>query len=143
MQATLKKQNKTKKKQKQKQNQNNYQTTSQKSDIISNQYRVSQYRWLSSSSSSSCRSAITDIADPLTPLFPIVHRLWQVFRATSHILTYLLNVCSSCSFCFCPAICGGPLVYITYELAPASPAVSFMSGSSNLDCLRDGRLVSV
>ena len=24
-----------------------------------------------------------DIPDPLSPLFPIVHRLWQVFRATS------------------------------------------------------------
>ena len=38
-------------------------------------------------SSSSCRVASTDIPDPLSPLLPIVHRLWQVFRATSHILT--------------------------------------------------------
>ena len=29
--------------------------------------------------------------------------------------------------------------YITYELVPASPAVSCMSGSSDLDSLRDGR----
>ena len=29
--------------------------------------------------------------------------------------------------------------YITYELVPASPAVSCMSGSSNLDSFRDGR----
>ena len=36
---------------------------------------------------SSCRATSTDIRDPLSPLFPIVHRLWQVFRATSHILT--------------------------------------------------------
>ena len=36
---------------------------------------------------SSCRAASTDIPDPLSPLLPIVHRLWQVFRATSHILT--------------------------------------------------------
>ena len=40
----------------------------------------------SSSSSSSCRAASTDIPDPLSPLLPIVHRLWQIFRATSRIL---------------------------------------------------------
>ena len=28
--------------------------------------------------------------------------------------------------------------YVTYELVSASPAVSFMSGSSNLDSFRDG-----
>ena len=39
------------------------------------------------SSSSSCRAASTDIPDPLSPLLPIVHRLRQVFRATSRILT--------------------------------------------------------
>ena len=57
--------------------------------------------------SSSCRAASTDIPDPLSTLLPIVHRLWQVFRATSRILTELLYVCSSWSSCFCPAICGG------------------------------------
>ena len=31
--------------------------------------------------------ASTDISDSLSPLLPIVHRLWQVFRATSRILT--------------------------------------------------------
>ena len=36
---------------------------------------------------SSCRAASTDIPDPLSPLLPIIHRLWQVFRVTSHILT--------------------------------------------------------
>ena len=61
-----------------------------------------------SSSSSSCHAASTDIPDPLSPLLPIVHRLWQVFRATSRILTELLNVCSSWPSCFCSAICGGP-----------------------------------
>ena len=40
-----------------------------------------------SSSSSSCSATSTDIPDPLSPLFPIVHRLWQVFRATFRILT--------------------------------------------------------
>ena len=39
------------------------------------------------SSSSSRRVASTDIPDPLSPLLPIVHRLRQVFRATSRILT--------------------------------------------------------
>ena len=37
--------------------------------------------------SSSCRAASTDIPDPLSPLLPMIHRLWQVFRATSRILT--------------------------------------------------------
>ena len=40
----------------------------------------------SSSSSSSC-AASTDIPGPLSPLLPIIHRHWQVFRATSRILT--------------------------------------------------------
>ena len=61
------------------------------------------------SSLSSCRAASTDITDPFSPLLPIVHRLWQAFRATSRILTELLNVCSSWSSCFCPAICGGSI----------------------------------
>ena len=30
---------------------------------------------------------ITDIPDPLLPPFPIIHRLRQVFRITSRILT--------------------------------------------------------
>ena len=42
--------------------------------------------WFRQPSSSSCRAASTDILDPLSPLLPIVHRLWQVFRATSRIL---------------------------------------------------------
>ena len=45
------------------------------------------YTFYTSSSSLSCRAASTDIPDPLSPLFPVVHRLWQVFRATSRILT--------------------------------------------------------
>ena len=63
------------------------------------------------SSSLSCRAASTDIPDPLLPLLSIIHRLWQVFRATSHILTELLYVCSSWSSCFCSAICEGPSVF--------------------------------
>ena len=38
---------------------------------------------------------------------------------------------------------GGQEEYITYELVPASPAGSCMSGSSNLDSFRDGRKVAV
>ena len=63
---------------------------------------------LYNSVSSSCRAASTDIPDPLSPLLPIIHRLWQVFRATSRILTEVLYVCSSWSSCFCSAICWGP-----------------------------------
>ena len=51
---------------------------------------------------------------------------------------HIAAVCSSWSSCLCLAICGGPLEYITYELVLASPAVSCMSGSSNLDSFRDG-----
>ena len=94
---------------------------------------------ISSSSSSSCHH----ILGPLWPKLPIVHRHGQVFRATSHILTELLYVCSSRSSCFCSAISGSPQEYITYELVPASPAVSCISGSSNLDSSCDGRLIAV
>ena len=37
--------------------------------------------------SSSCRAVSTNIPDPLSPLLPIIHRLWQVFRVTSCVLT--------------------------------------------------------
>ena len=50
---------------------------------------------LLSSSSSSCRVTSTDISDPLPPLLPIVHRFWQILRATSRILTELLYAGSS------------------------------------------------
>ena len=78
--------------------------------IISNlkSYNCEQTKW-HNSSSSSCHAASTDIPDPLSPLLPIVFRLWQVFRATSRILTELLYVCSSWSSCFCTAICGGSI----------------------------------
>ena len=39
------------------------------------------------SSSSSCRAASMDILDHLSPLLPIIHRLLQVFRVTSCVLT--------------------------------------------------------
>ena len=59
-------------------------------------------------SSSLCLAPSTDIPDPLSPLL-LVHRLWQVFRATSHILTERLYVCSSWPSCFCSAMCGGSI----------------------------------
>ena len=44
-------------------------------------------------------------------------------------------------------MCGGPQEHITYDLVLASPAVSCMSGSSNLNSFRDrgrgGRIVGV
>ena len=40
-----------------------------------------------SPSSSSFRAISTKIPDPLSPLLPIVHRFWQLLRATSCILT--------------------------------------------------------
>ena len=50
-------------------------------------------------SSLSC-AASTDIPDPLSPRLPIIHRLCEVFRVTSLIITYLLYVCSSWLSCF-------------------------------------------
>ena len=49
-------------------------------------YLIQQIWTLQYVSSSSCRAAGTDIPDLLSPLLPIVHRFWQVFRATSRIL---------------------------------------------------------
>ena len=40
-------------------------------------------------------------------------------------------------------MCGDPLEYISYEFISASPAVSCMSGSSNLDSSRDRGQVAV
>ena len=42
-----------------------------------------------------------------------------------------------------PGHIGGPSEYIIYELVPTSPAVSYTSGSSNLDSFSDGRQVAV
>ena len=44
----------------------------------------------------------------------------------------------SCCMYVCTSICGGPQEYIAYELVFASPAVSRVSGSSNLYSFRDG-----
>ena len=86
-------------------------------------------------SSSSCRAISMDMRDQLSPPLPIVHRFRQILWVTPCIHTELLYVGSSC---FWSAIWRGPLEHITYELFPTSPAVSWMSGSSNLDSFRDG-----
>ena len=93
--------------------------------------------------SSSCRAASTDIPDPLSPLLPIVHRFWQVFRATSRILTKPRYVGSSLSSCFCLAIWWGPQENMTYDLVPASPAMSCVSDSFKFDSFRNGGSVAV
>ena len=89
-------------------------------------------------SSSSCHAISTDIPDPLPPLFSIIHHFWYVFKATSCISTELLYVGSSWSSWLCSSMWGGPQEYVTYEFNSTSPAVSHMSGSSNLDSFRDG-----
>ena len=96
-----------------------------------------------SSSSSSCRAACADIPDRLSPFLPIIHRLRQVFSVTSRVLTQLLYVGSCWSSHSCTSMCGGPQEYIAYELVLASPAVSCVSGSSNLYSFCDGGQVSV
>ena len=89
-------------------------------------------------SSSSCRAACADIPDRLSPFLLIIHRLRQVFRVTSRVLTQLLYVSSCWSSHSCTSMCGGPQEYIAYELVLASPAVSCVSGSSNLYSFCDG-----
>ena len=101
------------------------------------------YTCMCISSSSSCRAACADIPDRLSPFLPIIHRLRQVFRVTSRVLTQLLYVGSCWSSHSCTSMCGGPQEYIAYELVLASPAVSCVSGSSNLYSFCDGGQVSV
>ena len=93
--------------------------------------------------SSSCHAISTDILDPLSPPLSIVHRFQQVFRATPHIYTELLCVGLSWLPCLYSAMWRGPQEYITYELVPTSPAMSWMSGSSNFDSFHDGWYVAV
>ena len=50
---------------------------------------------------------------------------------------------SSWASCLCSSMWRGPQEYITYELVPTSPAVSRVSGSSNLGSFRDGWLGAV
>ena len=80
---------------------------------------------------------------PSSGPFSIVHCFRQVFRATSRIGTELLYVGSSWSSCLCSSMWKGPKEYVTYEFVFISPAVSRMSGSSNLDSFRDGWTAAV
>ena len=97
-------------------------------------------------SSSSCCAGSTDIPDPLFSLsftFP--------YRSSPQV--GLLNnipyphIVAECMFVLVVLLLHGhvwvPQEYITYEFVPASPAVSCMSGSSNLNSFRDRRQVAV
>ena len=115
-----------------------------KNNISSSTYSFKNiYIYISSSSSSSRHAISMDILDPLSPPLSIVHCFWQVLRATSRIGTELLYVDSSWLSCLCSSMWRGPQVYITYKLIPTSPAVSCMSGLSNLDSFCDGWSVAV
>ena len=94
-------------------------------------------------SSSSYRSASTDLPDPLSPPVSIVHLFLDVFKATSSIVTELLYIGSSWSSCFCSSMSRDSQEYIAYEFVLISPAVSSISGSSNLDSFRNGWHVAV
>ena len=83
-------------------------------------------------SSSSYHAISADLSGPLLLIFSIVHHSRLVFKATSCIDTELLYVGSSWSSCLCLSMWRGPPEYVTYDFVPTSPAVSRMSGSSNL-----------
>ena len=95
------------------------------------------------SSSSSCRSASADIPDPLSPFLP------NHSSPPAGLQGYILcpHIVAVCKFVLVvllfTSICGGPQEYIAYELVLASPAVSRVSGSSDLYSFRDGGQVSV
>ena len=93
---------------------------------------------MSLSSSSSCRTARTDLLDPLSPPVSIAYRSREVFKATSCIGTELFYIGSCRSSCLCSSMWKGSQEYIAYEFVLTSPAVSRMSGSSNVDNFRDG-----
>ena len=89
--------------------------------------------------SSSCHAISTDISDSLLLPFSIVYCFRQVLNATSRIGTELLYIGSSWSSCFCSSMLNYPQEYVTYEFVPTSPAVSHVSGSSNLNSFSDGK----
>ena len=64
---------------------------------------------------------------------PTTHHFQLVLKVRSHIGTELLYVGFCCSSCLCLSMWRGPQEYDTYKFIPTSPAVSHMSGSSNLD----------
>ena len=86
------------------------------------------------------RAASTDIPELFSPFLPIVHRLWQgyiPYPQRAAVCMFDLAVL------LLPEHMRGSIVEITYELVPASPAVSCMSYSSNLGSFHDGSLVTV
>ena len=109
-------------------------------DWTPNRCNVSDWglTWEEWSSLLSYHAIGTDIPDPLPPPVSIVHRSRLVFKATFCIGTELFYVGPSWSSYLCLSMWGDPLEYIVYEFVPTSPAVSCMSGSSNLDSFRDG-----
>ena len=88
-------------------------------------------------SSSSSHAASMDLSDPLSLPVYIVHRSQEVFQAISCIGTELLYIGSSWSSYICSSVWRGPRKYIAYKFVLTSPAVSRMSGSSNLDSFPD------
>ena len=88
---------------------------------------------------SSCHAIGTDIPDPFSPLLSLSFitsgRSSRLHPISSHEQLY---VDLSWSPYFHSAMWRGPQEYITYELVPTSPAVSCMSGLSNLDSFHDG-----
>ena len=108
--------------------------------VASNQnfYSVYHSTVVNKHSSSFCHTASTDLPDPLlSPVF-IIHDSKEVFQATSCIGTELLYISSSWSSYFCSSMWRGPQEHIAYEFILTSPAVSCMSGLSNLDSFCDG-----
>ena len=93
----------------------------------------------SSSSSSSCRAASSDIPDPSLDTSP--YRSSPLVGLQGHIP--YPHIAAECMFePVVPPLPGhmwGSIgVQFLYELVPASPAVTCMSGSSSLDSFRDG-----
>ena len=84
-----------------------------------------------------------DFFDPLSPTVTIICRSQEVFQDASSIGTELLYISSSWLFYLCLFMWRGLQEHITYGFVLTSPAVSRMSGSSNLDSFCDGWQVVV
>ena len=75
---------------------------------------------------------------PCSPRISIIHHSREVFQATSCIGTELLHIVSGKSSSLCLFMWWDPQEYIAYEFVLTSPAVSQISGSSNLDSFHGG-----
>ena len=69
-------------------------------------------------------------------------RIFNSFSQTFQFLHFLAIIFGYSTFWLTPHVPPSTNIVI-YELVPASPAVSCMSGSSNLDSFHDGRQVAV